>query len=75
MGVTDRALVRKEIVPRFWVFREQKSTAQGPSARFLHQEEQPPPGSSPHSFQPSSPSKLLRNFWEFSQKGQAFYLS
>lgn len=41
MDVADIAVVLKEIVPHFWVFREKKSSAWGPFCSVSQQEERP----------------------------------
>lgn len=41
MGVADIAVVLKEIVPHFWVFRGKKSSAWGPFCSVSQQEERP----------------------------------
>lgn len=74
-GVADIAVLLKEIVPHFWVFREKKSSAWDPFCLVSQQEEEPPPQDYCHSFQTYNPSELLRNFWEFSQEVQSFYFS
>lgn len=73
MGVADRAVVLKEIIPHVCVLKGERSSTLGSFCLVSQQEARLPPGSCLHSFQTCDPNELLRNFWEFSHKVQSFF--